>query len=256
MAALANRLRYPLLSIGGALLVWQAVALTGVFDARVLPGPVEVIVALAGFTVSPFAGATLWGHAAASLLRLLSGFLAAIVLAVPLGIAMARIPTVDAAVAPYFDTLRFIPPLAWVPFAVLWFGIGLPGQALVIFTGVFAALLINTYQGIREVPPVLVDAARTLGAKPTEVLREVIVPAATPLIFAGLRIGLGIGWMSLIGAELIAAQEGLGFVIARAQVSFRSDLLIAGMVAIGIIGAMMDIGLQRLELHLLRWRTS
>lgn len=256
MPALIGRVRDPVISLSAALILWQVVAWSGSFDDRLLPSPISVLTALAELTVSPFAGANVWEHSAASLLRLFTGFLAAVAIAVPLGIAMATYPKVSAIASPYVDSLRAIPPLAWVPFAILWFGVGLTSSAFVIFTGVVAVVLLNTFQGVRDVPPVLINAARTLGARQHEVLREVTIPAAIPLIFAGLRIGLGIGWMSLIGAELVAAQSGLGFLIARAQTSLRSDMVIAGMISIGVIGALMDAILRAGSARLLAWREN
>lgn len=242
----------PILTV---LVIWQLLAVVGVFDQRILPSPLGVADGLIESVYQPFAGSTLLGHAGSSVVRLAVGFGLAAIIAIPLGVIMGRIKTIDAVVAPYFEVLRFIPPIAWVPFSILWLGIGLAGQTLVIFIGAFPAILINTHQATRDTPKVLIDAARTLGSNEFQTVREVVLPSTVPLTIAGLRIGLSVGWMSLVGAELIAATSGLGFLIMRAQSALNSELIIAGMITIGVLGLVMDLGIKIIERRLLKWRS-
>jgi NitT/TauT family transport system permease protein len=197
--------------------------------------------------VVPFAGNTLPVDAATSLGRWVLGFGIGTAIAIPLGLVMAWVRPIDYVVSPAFEILRFIPPLAWVPFAILWFGVGVPASAFVIVTGVLPPVLINTYVGARGVPRAFVDAARTLATPPHRMFLEVLLPAALPVVVGGIRIGAGLGWMSLIGSELIAVRSGLGYKIVIGMQTFRPEYVNTGMVAIGLIGFAIDVATRRLE---------
>lgn len=244
-----------LLGAVGFLLVWYAARLLHVTPPQFLPMPHEVVVTFVRLFHEPFAGATLDAHMAASLRRFGSGFLLAAVIGVPLGLAMGWFRWLDDAVTPLFDALRFIAPVAWVPFAALWFGTGAGGPALIIFAGAFPPCLINAYRGARNVDVLYLEAASVLGVGSFRMITDVLFPAAVPSIIAGLRIGAGLGWMSLVGAELIAASSGMGNLIVRAQSAIATDTVMAGMIAIGLVGVVIDVLLRRLERYLLKHRT-
>lgn len=245
----------PALSITGFLLIWYLeAAVLKLIPTTFLPPPTDVLSALYRMMGEPVAGQTLWGHAQVSLLRFALGFTVAAAIAIPLGILMAWYESIDAVVNPIFEVLRFIPPIAWVPFAILWYGTGIQGQAFVIGVGVFAACLINAHRGVKLVDPVLVNAARVLGAKDRHLLWEVALPSAFPVIVAGIRIGAGLGWMSLIGAELVAAEAGLGYLIEAGQNVLALGQVIAGMIVIGFIGTVIDIVLRIIERRVGHWR--
>jgi NitT/TauT family transport system permease protein len=227
--------------------VWDLAVLSGWAPESHIPRPWKVIATLVEQLVVPFAGNTLPLDAATSLGRWAMGFALGALIAVPLGLMMAWVRPVDYVVSPVFEVLRFIPPLAWVPFAILWFGIGAQASAFVIVTGVLPPILINTYAGARGVPRVFVDAARTLATPSYRMFLEVLVPAALPVIVGGIRIGAGLGWMSLIGSELIAVRSGLGYKIVIGMQTFRPEFVISGMVAIGLIGFTIDLVMRRLE---------
>ena len=162
----------------------------------------------------------------------------------------------DDVVTPLFDALRFIAPVAWVPFAALWFGTGAGGPAVIIFAGAFPPCLINAYRGARNVDVLYLEAASVLGVGSFRMITDVLFPAAVPSIIAGLRIGAGLGWMSLVGAELIAASSGMGNLIVRAQSAIATDTVMAGMIAIGLVGVVIDVLLRRLERWLLKHRNA
>ena len=235
------------LPFAALLALWEFAALTGWAPASLVPGPGTVIATLLEQLVVPFAGNTLPVDAATSLGRWAMGFSVGILIAVPLGLVMAWVRPVDYVVSPLFEVLRFVPPLAWVPFAILWFGVGVEASAFVIVTGVLPPVLINTYVGARSVPRAFVDAARTLATPTHRLITEVLVPAALPVIVGGVRIGAGLGWMSLIGAELIAVRSGLGYKIVIGMQTFRPEYVISGMVAIGLIGFAIDVVARRVE---------
>lgn len=238
----------------GFLAVWYVARLLNLTPPQFLPMPHEVILKFVQLFYQPFAGATLDSHMLASLQRFGLGFGLAAVIGVPLGLAMGWYRWLDDAFTPLFDALRFIAPVAWVPFAALWFGTGAGGPALIIFAGAFPPCLINAYRGARNVDVIYLEAASVLGINGFRMITDVLFPAAIPSIIAGLRISAGLGWMSLVGAELIAASSGMGNLIVRAQSAIATDTVMAGMIAIGLVGVVIDILLRRLERRLLKHR--
>src|SRR5262245_55988500 len=229
------------------LVLWDLAVITGWAPESHIPRPWKVISTFLEQIVVPFAGNTLLVDAGTSLARWAGGFVIGALIAVPLGLVLAWVRPVDYVVAPIFEVLRFIPPLAWVPFAILWFGIGAQASAFVIVTGVLPPILINTYFGARGVPRAFVDAARTLATPAHRMFLEVLMPAALPVIIGGIRLGAGLGWMSLIGSELIAVRSGLGYKIVLGMQTFRPEFVISGMLAIGLIGFAIDVTTRRLE---------
>lgn len=166
---------------------------------------------------------------------------------IPLGLLMGWYRWLDDIVSPFFEALRFVAPIAWVPFAGLWFGTGIGGPTLIIFSGAFAPCLINSYRGAKFVDKRLVEAARTLGASGPRIVAEVLLPASIPSIVAGLRVSAGIAWQSLIGAELIVVASGIGYLMVQAQLNVETPIVMAGMVAIGVVGVAIDLLLRLLE---------
>jgi ABC-type nitrate/sulfonate/bicarbonate transport system permease component len=191
-----------------------------------------------------------------SLYRVAWGFLLAAAVAVPLGLAMGWSPRLRRLFSPVVELLRPVPPLAWIPISILWFGIGVRSAAFIIFLGAVFPILLNTVAGVLAVSPALVEAARTLGAREGQLLRKVLLPGALPSIFVGLRVGLGIGWMTLVAAEFTGVKSGygLGYMIMTARDIQRPDEIIAGMVVIGVTGLLIDLLIRLAEARLLPWR--
>lgn len=231
---------------------WYVARLLQFAPPQFLPMPHEVLDKLWSLMHSPFAGATLPQHMQASLQRFGMGFGLAALVGIPLGLAMGWFRVLDDIVTPIFDCLRFIAPVAWVPFAALWFGTGVGGPTMIIFAGAFPPCLINSYRGAKNVDVRFLEAASMLGASSLKTITEVLFPAAVPSIIAGLRIGAGLGWLSLVGAELIVASSGMGNLIVRAQSAIATDTVMAGMVAIGMVGVVIDVLIRRLERFLLK----
>jgi ABC-type nitrate/sulfonate/bicarbonate transport system permease component len=236
---------------------WQALSSAGVIPAYKLPAPTAVA---AGFwdllTVGMPPGRLLPWHLAMSLYRVAWGFLLAAAVAVPLGLAMGWSPRLRRLFSPVVELLRPVPPLAWIPISILWFGIGVRSAAFIIFLGAVFPILLNTVAGVLAVSPALVEAARTLGAREGQLLRKVLLPGALPSIFVGLRVGLGIGWMTLVAAEFTGVKSGygLGYMIMTARDIQRPDEIIAGMVVIGVTGLLIDLLIRLAEARLLPWR--
>jgi ABC-type nitrate/sulfonate/bicarbonate transport system permease component len=231
--------------------LWQALAL--LVNSRFLPGPLAV-----GKTVIDLVGTgELIVHSLISLWRVLAGFILAVFLAVPLGILMGWSPKIEH-FSVIMEVIRPIPPLAWIPLAMLWFGIGFESKVFIIFIGAFFPILSNSFLGVRETPPYLIEAGRVLMATDNQILRKIVIPNSFPVILEGLRVGLGIAWMCLVAAELTGLKTplGLGYMIMEARDLGRADIVITGMITIGIIGYIMNIGLRRVEERLVRWKSD
>jgi len=243
---------WALTGLGAAAFVsiWSAAALSGLTTREFLPTPWDVVERFASLMVVPFAGYTLPQHLWSSFQRFGMGFVLAAMVGIPLGLLMAWFRWVDRLVAPLFEAVRFVAPIAWVPFAALWFGTGIGGPVLIIFMGAFPPVLINTYRGARQVDRKYIEASRMLGASSFRSMTEVLLPAAVPSIVAGLRISAGLGWQSLVGAELIVASSGVGYLMVKGQASISTPIVMSGMIAIGMVGIVIDYGLRRLQQHI------
>ena len=222
----------------------------------VLPSPVDVVEAGISVATEPYSGSTLAGHVWASLQTVLGGWVLAIVIGVPLGLAMGWSRILDSLVGPVFNVLRPIPPIAWIPLAIVWFGIGQSARFFVVFLAASIPCVVNAREGVRQVDPMLLRAARTLGAGSLTTIRRVALPSAAPLTFTGVRLSLGNAWMTLVGAELVAASSGLGFLLLDARRSLQPDLLFAAMLVIGLLGALFSFVLRWLEPRLVPWEAA
>lgn len=233
---------------------WQGLSTGGVVSSVFLPGPLEVLDRFTDLLTRRFAGATLPAHLAASFERFAYGFVLAAVIGVPLGLLMGWFRILDEVVSPIFDGLRFIAPIAWVPFAALWFGTGIGGPILIIFAGAFPPCVINAYRGAKFVDPWLIEAARMLGTPNFRVITEILLPASVPSIISGLRVSAGLGWQSLVGAELIVASTGVGYLMVQGQANVSTVTVMSGMIAIGLVGLALDTALRLAERVILRRR--
>jgi ABC-type nitrate/sulfonate/bicarbonate transport system permease component len=220
--------------------VWFLASISGLAPKRVLPSPSDVAITLYQISMHPFAGYTLGQHLVSSLERFLAGFALAAAAGIPTGLLMGWYAPFRYAISPFFDSLRFVAPLAWVPFAALWFGTGFGGPILIIFSGAFAPCVINSFRGARLIDEHLIEAARTLGAGHFRLMGQVLLPGAMPSIIAGLRISAGLAWQSLIGAELIVVSSGVGYLIVQGQGDVAPAVVMAGMSAIGFVGIAID----------------
>lgn len=197
----------------------------------------------------------LFVHSLVSLSRVVAGFFLAVVVGLSLGIVMGWSRKMEN-FSVIIEVIRPIPPLAWIPLAMLWLGIGFESKVFIIFIGAFFPVLSNSFLGVRETEPYLIEAGRVLGATDNEILRKVIIPNSVPSLLEGLRIGLGIAWMCLVAAELTGLKSplGLGYMIMEARDLGRADVVMAGMIAIGVIGYAMNSVLRWTEKKLVRWK--
>jgi ABC-type nitrate/sulfonate/bicarbonate transport system permease component len=241
-------------SICGLFLLWELIArviLPAINEhtAVLLPPPSLVLVT----TYKAILSGDLFRHVAASTERVLVAWGLVCMLAIPLGIAMGWWQRVNRYAGPIVELLRPIPPLAWIPISILWFGIGISQNIFIIMIGTFFPVLLNTIHGVRGIDPILIRAARNFGAPPFKMLSRVVIFGALPSIFTGMRIGLGVAWMVLVAAELVAAVSGLGFLIMDARNFLQTDVIFMGMIIIGAMGITMELVLRTIEARILHW---
>ena len=217
--------------------IWQMVVSFTNAHVTLLPSPLITAQSFYELVVT----GELFIHIGASLGRVISAWALSALIAIPLGLAMGRWGWFERLVDPVIELFRPISPLAWIPLAILWFGIGETGKIFIIFIATFFPILLNTVSGVKSVDPVLIRAGQVLGCNDDRSLFiKVILPAAMPTIVVGLRISFGTGWAAIIAAELVAAQIGLGYLIADGMEILRSDLVLVGMVTIGVLGVLID----------------
>ena len=197
-------------------------------------------------------------YVVASLFRVTWGFVLAVVLAVPLGLLIGWYSRAEMALNPMIQILRPISPLAWIPIAILWFGVGDLSAIFLIFLGCFFPLLLTAINAVKNIPTVYIHAGQNFGMRPATLLYRVLYPAVAPQLIIGLRITLGVAWLVVVAAEMIAVDSGLGFLIVDARnAGNRYDLVVAGMVIIGVIGLLLDMAMRSLEkVKSFRWGYS
>ena len=228
---------------------WVVVVQT---ESLIFPTPLQVVTG----TLELAEDGTLWEHIGASLFRVGTGFLIAVLVAVPVGLWMGRVDAVYRTLNPVFQIMRPISPIAWIPLAILWFGVGDVSPVFLIFIAAVFPMIVQTASGVHTIERRYLHAAENFGVSRATLFRRVIVPAVLPEIVVGMRIGLGVAWLVVVAAEMIALHSGLGYLIIDSRnAGNRYDLVIAGMIIIGLIGLMLD-GLMRLleGLKSVRWR--
>lgn len=233
---------WPVLASCVFLLIWHyAVIWTA---STIFPGPSDVEKGIAELLER----GVLWAYIADSLRRVAIGFGLAVILGVPIGLTLGWYPAAAKVVNPTIQIVRPISPIAWIPLAILWFGVGNSAATFLIFMGSFFPVVVASINGVRNVPSMFRRAGRNFGLSPGQQLARVVFPAALPQILVGLRIALGIAWLVVVAAEMIAVNSGLGYLVIDSRNSGkRYDLVVAAMLLIGIIGLGLDIGMRRLE---------
>jgi ABC-type nitrate/sulfonate/bicarbonate transport system permease component len=239
------------------LLVWQGLSFIKVIPSHLLPSPVKILLGLKDLMVIGMPpGHLLYYHVLYSLYRVALGFAFAALLGIPLGLLMGGSPRLRRIINPVIELVRPIPPLAWIPIAILWFGIGMKSAAFIIFLGAFFPILLNTISGVVSINPIYFEVASTLNAKRKHIFFKVLLPGSIPSIFVGMRIGVGIGWMTLVAAEFTGVKSGygLGYMIMTARDIQRPDEILAGMLIIGLIGVLINSALRLYESRIVRWQ--
>ena len=237
--------------------LWFALtSLTGAISPGRFPAPAEFWASLKQIATRGYAGGDLLSHALHSLGLVAFGFAAAVITGVPLGLLMGWSRRAEAAVNPVFLIIRPIPPLAWIPLAILWLGLGDSAKIMVIWLAAFVPSVINTFSGVRAIDRPMIEAARMLGTPTPRFIREILAPAAAPMIFTGLRLSLQAAWTTLVAAELVGALVGLGFVLNMAQQDIYPAMFLVGMAAVGLLGWATTRALTSVERRALAWNVA
>lgn len=236
------------------IIIWEILTdVLKIFPSYALPSPYKIASSfITKLTSKAPDNGTLFQHIWASLQVALSGYALGVLIGVPLGICMAWFSKFNLIATPLFDLIRPIPTIAWIPMMILWFGIGLGAKAAIVFMSAFVPCVINTYSGIKSTSQVHLWVSQTFGASRWQMLKNVAFPTALPYIFTGMRVSLGSAWTSLCAAEMLAASQGLGFMIQLNRQLARADLIIVGMLTIGGVGAFLSFILGIFERNLVK----
>jgi NitT/TauT family transport system permease protein/taurine transport system permease protein len=239
----------------GVVLLWHLLtAVFGVISAARFPTPAEVGAALQQITVEGYSNGRLHEHVIRSVLLVTMGFAVASSIGVVLGLAMGASRTVEALVNPVFLLLRPIPPLAWIPLAIVWLGLGDAAKMMVIFFAAFVPSVINSFAGVRQIDKPIFEAAAMLDVRGWRYWREVLIPGALPSIFTGLRLSLQASWTTLVAAELVGAVAGLGQILNQAAQDIYPAMILVGMISVALCGWLMTLGLGWLEQRVMPWK--
>ncbi len=236
------------------LALWTGVTQLGLVKPLFLPGPAAILKAFGQAWTGDFDGNPLTVQVGASLARVIGAFLLASAVGIPAGLAMGVSRPARAVLDPLIEFYRPLPPLAYLPLMVIWFGIGETAKVLLIFLACFAPVALATRAGVLSASADQINAARSMGASRWQVLLHVVLPAATPDILVGLRIGMGVGWTTLVAAEMVAANAGLGQMVLNASNFLRTDVVIMGILVIGFFAVLFEVGMRWLERVLVPWK--
>jgi NitT/TauT family transport system permease protein/taurine transport system permease protein len=253
--ALAARLGAVVLTLAIVLALWHLLtAVTGIISPARFATPAEVGSALQQIAIEGYSNGRLHEHVLRSVLLVTMGFTVAASIGVALGLAMGASRVVEAFVNPIFLVLRPIPPLAWIPLAIVWLGLGDAAKMMVIFVSAFVPSVINSYTGVRQIDRPIFEAAAMLDITGARYWREVLIPGALPSIFTGLRLSLQASWTTLVAAELVGAITGLGQIINQAAQDIYPAMILVGMISVALCGWLMTMGLGWIEKRVMPWK--
>jgi len=242
----------PVVSVTAFFCLWEFVVRTGIVPETMLAAPSSVaqLFVLKLSEVDPD-GALLQEHAWVSIQEAFTGYFLSLAVGIPLGLAMGWFVMAEGLARPVFEIIRPIPPVAWIPLTIFWFGIGLPGKIFIIWLGGLVPCVINAYVGVKMTNPTLIQMARTYGASDWQIFRQLCIPSALPMVFGALQIALACCWTNLVAAELLAADSGLGFMITMGRRLAMPEMVVLGMVMVGLTGAVIGVVIDRVEKKLL-----
>lgn len=242
----------PIVSVAGFFALWEFVVRTGMVPETMLAAPSTVVELLIQklWDVDPD-GALLHEHAWISIQEAFTGYFLALLVGIPLGLAMGWFVLAEGLARPIFEIIRPIPPVAWIPLTIFWFGIGLPGKVFIIWLGGLVPCVINAYVGVKMTNPTLVQMARTYGASDWQIFKRLCIPSSLPMVFGALQIALACCWTNLVAAELLAADAGLGFMITMGRRLALPELVVLGMFMVGLTGAVIGVAIDCVEKRLL-----
>jgi taurine transport system permease protein len=243
-----------ILTIIAVLSLWVAATHLGWIRPLFLPKPQAIWSATQQALAGQLDNNPLWVHAGWSLMRVISAFVMAVLIGIPVGLAMGLSRIARGLFDPIIEFYRPLPPLAYLPLMIIWFGIGETSKILLIFLACFAPVALAARAGVRSASQEQIQAARSMGASQAQVVRHVVLPTALPDILVGLRIGMGVGWTTLVAAEMVAANAGLGQMVLNASNFLRTDVVIMGIIVIGAFAFLFELAMRRVEAWLVPWK--
>lgn len=249
-----DSLRISTVVIAGLLFIWWLVTQAGWIKPLFLPSPMDVVGAFTEVLRNGFTGASLWEHTWISTARVFGAFSLACVVGIPLGIAMGMSPVARGIFDPPIEFYRPIPPLAYLPLMIIWFGIDETSKVLLIFLSVFAPVALGARAGVKSAAIEQIHAAYSFGATRWQVIRLIILPSAMPEIITAMRIGIGFGWTTLVAAEMVAATSGLGYMVLTASKFLQTATVIMGIVVIAAIAYAFDHLMRFIERRVVPWK--
>jgi taurine transport system permease protein len=243
-----------LATIGILLFVWWLITALGWVKPLFVPSPQSIFIKFLSVWKEGFTGSPLWMHMLISACRVFGAFLLACAIGIPLGLGMGMSPLIRGIFDPPIEFYRPIPPLAYLPLMIIWFGIGETSKVLLIFLSVFAPVALGARSGVRSAAIEQIHAAYSFGATRWQVLRHVILPAAMPEILTAMRIGIGFGWTTLVAAEMVAATRGIGYMVLSASQFLQTAVVIMGIVVIAGIAYLFDLLMRLIERRVVPWK--
>jgi taurine transport system permease protein len=234
--------------------IWALVTEAGFIKPMFLPSPIDVVARLGDVMIEGFAGATLTEHLGASLMRIFSAFFFACLIGIPLGITIGCNRIFRGIFDPLIEFYRPLPPLAYLPLVIIWLGIDESSKITLIFLAMLSPIVLSARSGVTSVRIEQIQVAYSMGASPWQVITQVISRGALPDIMTGMRIAIGFGWTTLVAAEMVAAERGIGFMVLNASEFLVTDVVVAGIIVIGIIAYCFDLLMRYLESKLIPWK--
>ncbi|KGD73750.1 taurine ABC transporter permease [Tatumella morbirosei] len=233
--------------------VWQLASVRGWVDPLLLPSLKDIAITAGELATEGYRQVSLWQSIAVSLARALSAFAASVVIGIPLGLMMGISPMLSAILNPFVQFLRPLPKIALIPLAVVWLGIGEASKFFLIFIATVLSIIVGAVSAVEKISPAHIRVARTLGATSRQIFLRVILPETLPDLFTTVRLSIGIGWTSLIAAEMVAADSGLGWMVINASSYLRTDIVMIGILLLGGVGYALDLLLQKLQQVMVPW---
>ena len=242
----------PYISLISFFVIWELLVDSGTVPKTLLAGPSQIVkLFFDKLTQENPDGAVLAVHVITSLSEALTAYVLALAIGIPLGLLMGWFVVAEGLARPIFEMIRPIPPVAWIPLAIFWFGIGIEGKVFIIWASGIVPCVINSYVGVKMTNPTLIQMARTYGASDWQIFKDICVPSALPMVFGGLQIALAASWTALVAAELIAADTGLGFLIQMGRRLLLPDMVVLGMLMVGLTGVAIGFIVDQIERRLL-----
>jgi len=245
-------------------ILWGTVSLSMVFTIwyfasrmpslrKLLPDPLDVLSFIFAHFGIAIGKTTIWGHLYWSMTRVMTGYLMASIVGIFLGFIIGWFKVGEAIVKPFYLVLRSIPSIAWIPLAILWFGIGEQSKIFIIFISTMLIIMTNVIDGVRDVNPEYLGVARMLGTKEKQIFFHIVLPCSIPQIFNGLQVALGAAWATVLAAEMVRSSEGVGWIILMGQTSMNMTQVFAGIIIIGLVGLTLAVFMRALEAKLCAW---